>query len=307
MEKSEWKVSLHGGHSGEFCDHAEATLREMLEAAVGAGYSAFGVSEHVPRHETRFLYPEEIERGWDVPKIHGDFARYTAHLQELVPEFEGRLSVLRGLEMEIVPTAKYVALMQEFRNQKLADGSPAFDYAVGSVHYVDEIQIDGRPESYVLAAEACGGVEALAIRYYDLLAEMAIALRPEVVGHLDLIKRNLALAGFGGFSLETPRIQAAAENALEAVRSVGAILDLNTAGWRKGLGEPYPAPPLVQKAHEMGIGFCFGDDSHRPSDVGAGVPEAREYLLRCGVPTVTVLNREGDVSEGRVVQKVAAL
>lgn len=307
MEKSEWKVSLHGGHSGEFCDHAEATLREMLEAAVSAGYDTFGVSEHVPRHESRFLYPEEVAMGWDIPKIHADFARYAAHLQELVPEFEGRISVLRGLEMEIVPIAKYVSLMQDFRNQKLADGSPAFDYAVGSVHYVDEVQIDAAPASYLLAVEACGGIEALAVRYYELVAEMALALHPEVVGHLDLIKRNLTLAGFGDFSLETPKIQAAAESAMEAVRSVGAILDLNTAGWRKGLGEPYPAPPLVQRAHAMGIGFCFGDDSHRPSDVGAGVPEAREYLLRCGVPTVTVLNREGVVMDARTVQRVVAL
>jgi hypothetical protein len=42
----------------------------------------------------------------------------------------------------------------------------------------------------------------------------------------------------------------------------------------------------------MGIGFCFGDDSHRVSDVGAGLPEARDYLLSCGVPTVTVLTKE---------------
>src|SRR5438045_1413741 len=37
-----WRVSLHGGHSGEFCDHAEGTLREILTAAVAAGYHTFG-------------------------------------------------------------------------------------------------------------------------------------------------------------------------------------------------------------------------------------------------------------------------
>ena len=26
--KEDWKISLHGGHSGEFCEHAEGTLRE---------------------------------------------------------------------------------------------------------------------------------------------------------------------------------------------------------------------------------------------------------------------------------------
>ncbi len=52
-------VSLHGGHSGEFCDHAEGSLREILDAAIDAGYHTFGVSEHAPRCEDRFTYPNE--------------------------------------------------------------------------------------------------------------------------------------------------------------------------------------------------------------------------------------------------------
>jgi histidinol phosphatase-like PHP family hydrolase len=49
----------------------------------------------------------------------------------------------------------------------------------------------------------------------------------------------------------------------------------------------------------MDVGFCFGDDSHRPSDVGAGVADARDYLRRLGVETVRVLTRE----DGNVVRK----
>ncbi len=175
---SPWRVSLHGGHSGEFCDHAVGTLREMLQAAVAAGYHTFGVSEHAPRSEERFLYSEERARGWDVPKIQADFARYTAALPALVEEFADRLIVLRGFEAEVVPTADYVRQMRAFRGQRLPDGTPAFDYCVGSVHYVDEIQIDGRPEKYAQAVEACGGPEALAVRYYEAVAQMVEALRP---------------------------------------------------------------------------------------------------------------------------------
>jgi hypothetical protein len=35
-------VSLHGGHSGDFCEHGADSLREMLDAAVSFGYSTFG-------------------------------------------------------------------------------------------------------------------------------------------------------------------------------------------------------------------------------------------------------------------------
>jgi histidinol-phosphatase (PHP family) len=278
----------------------------MLEAAATAGYHTFGVSEHVPR-PAAFLYSEERARGWSAEKIADDFERYAVAVNALAREFADRLIVLRGFEIEVIPTTSYLTQMQSYRDRVLPDGRPVFDYFVGSVHYVQEVQIDGRPETYRRAVEACGGIEALAVRYYDTVAEMVTALRPPVVGHLDLIKRNVQLAGFDPSVLETAAVRAAVARALEAVRAVQGILDLNTAGWRKGLGEPYPAPRLVRRAQEMGVPFCFGDDSHRPSDVGAGVDDARAYLLQNGVTTVTVLTREGDPLNAQIVRRTVSL
>ena len=291
-KKEAWRVSLHGGHSGEFCDHADGTLRDILEAAVSAGYAAFGVSEHAPRSEAYFLYPEEQAQKWDVAKLQADFARYTKAINHVPAEFADRLTILRGFEAEVVPTASYVSEMSALRSRRLPDGSSAFDYMVGSVHFVNEIQIDGLPETYAIAVENCGGLENFAVRYYEIVAEMIRALRPEVVGHLDLIKRNAALAGFDPTELETEPIFAAAQSALLAARENASILDLNTAGWRKGLGEPYPSPALVKMAREMGVPFCFGDDSHRPAEVGAEINAARDYLLENNVTSITILTRE---------------
>lgn len=288
-----WMVSLHGGHSSEFCDHAQSPLREVLESAVRAGYHTFGVTEHAPRVEARFLYPNEVALGWDVPKIVADFERYAQTLPILVEQFADRLVVLRGFEIEVVPAASYVQLMQEYRRRY------QFEYIVGSVHYVDEISIDGSVEDFQRAMEACGGLEPLAIRYYRTVAQMVEALRPEVVAHLDLIK----LHGNRFGSLDTPAIRRAAQEALEAVRDTGSILEVNTAGYRKGLGEPYPASWLVQTARRMDIGFCFGDDSHCVEQVGFGIDMAREHLLRNGVSSVTVLARE----DGGIARKMVPL
>jgi len=286
-----WMTSLHGGHSSEFCDHAQSSLREMLEAAVQAGYHTFGVTEHAPRVEARFLYPNEIRLGWDVPKIVADFERYAQTLPMLVEEFSDRLVVLRGFEIEVVPANSYARLMQEYRQRY------AFEYIVGSVHYVDEISIDGSMEDFTRAVDACGGLESLAVRYYTTLAQMVEALRPEVIAHLDLIK----LHGHRFGTLNTAATRRAAQEALEAVRETGGILEVNTAGYRKGLGEPYPASWLVRYAHRMGIGFCFGDDSHCVQHVGFGIDSAREHLLRNGVRSVTVLTREDETIVRQVV------
>ncbi|HEV2474392.1 MAG TPA: histidinol-phosphatase [Chthonomonadales bacterium] len=285
-----WMVSLHGGHSGEFCDHAQGALEEILEAAVAAGYTTFGVSEHAPRVEDRFLYSEERKMGWTVPKLERDFAAYIQTVRTLSRKFEDRLTVLRGFEAEVVPTADYERLMRAYRRQLLPDGSPAFDYTVGSVHYVNELQIDGSATNFRRAADAAGGIEALAVQYYRAVAAMTTALRPEVVGHLDLIKKNVEAAGYRRADVEGTTARKAAESALEAIISAGSILDLNTAGWRKGLGEPYPGPWLVEQAHKMGAVFCFGDDSHRPSDVGQRIGDARLYLLNLNVRSITTLS-----------------
>ncbi|MBC7526705.1 MAG: histidinol-phosphatase [Chthonomonadaceae bacterium] len=292
--KHNLKISLHGGHSGEFCEHAEGTLRETLEAAVSAGFTVYGVSEHAPHTESRFLTQEEIAKGWDIARLQRNFADYTRTVDALAEEFSDRIMILRGYEAEIVPTATYRAQMWGYREQR-APGDPlrfAFDYCVGSVHYVEETVIDYTPELYTRAVEQCETFEAFVVRYYSEVVKMVTTLEPQVVGHLDLYKRFAERASFGQERLFTPRIRAAAIIALEAIRSTGAILDLNTAGWRKGLGEPYPAPWIIAEANHMGVPFCFGDDSHKPADVGAGFPEARDYLLANGVAEIAYLIKE---------------
>ena len=310
LDLDAWKVSLHGGHSSEFCDHADDTLRDLLDAAVACGYHTFGISEHAPRRGAQYLYDKERELGWTVEKLEADFARYQSLLPALVEEYAGRLTILRGFEAEVVPD-DYASLMRGYRQSRLEDGRPAFDYMVGSTHFVHDISIDGPPALFEQAVAACGGLEALIVEYYAQVARMIDALRPDVVGHFDLVKLNVlrhgARLGYDPALLQSPAVLQAAQTAMTAARECDCILDLNTAGWRKGLGEPYPGPAFVYDAHRMGIPICFGDDSHRVGEVGAGIAEARRYLLDLGVPTITSLQRNGRNFDSPLVQRVIDL
>ncbi len=283
MNRAEWWVSLHGGHSGQFCEHARGSLRETIEAAIAVGYQTFGVSEHAPRTEERFLYDTELAKGYSVDRLTREFDEYAAEVSKLAAEYADRITTLRGFEADVVPSAEYRRLMPAWFRQY------GFDYMVGSVHYVNEISIDGPSLEFAKSVESCGGLETFCVKYYETVAEMIAALKPHVVGHLDLVRRNAPPDA----DLSTPRIRRAADCALEAAREYGSILDLNTAGWRKQLGGPYPAPWLVRRAAAVGVPFCFGDDSHGPSEVGAGIDEARAYLLENGVTSVDILVRSG--------------
>jgi histidinol-phosphatase (PHP family) len=280
-----WKVSLHGGHSVTYCDHATGELREMLEMAVAKGLHTYGLAEHAPRFDPKFLYPDEIGMGWDIPKIIADFEAYARDTKELVEEFAGRLTVLRGFEAEIIPADGYRDIMLGLREKH------EFDFMVGSVHYVDEILVDGWPETFERALRKRGDVENLAVAYYENVAEMVEALKPEIVGHFDVVRKFGAAHG----PVDTPPIRRAAKAALEAAREHACILDCNTGGYRKGHGMPYPAPWIVEMAREMEVPFCFGDDSHTVDEVGADFEQAREYLVEHGVESVTFLSRGEDV------------
>lgn len=288
---SPWRVSLHGGHSGEFCDHGEGTLEEIVLAAIATGCSTFGVTEHAPRMESRFLFAEEHALGWDVPYLEQLFARYARRVDALAAQYADRITLFKGFEIEVVPQARYVEVMTGLRRDH------AFDYIVGSVHYVDEIIIDYTRAEFDRAVAHCGGLEALAVRYYETLAEMAAALKPEIVGHFDLVRKQAADEA----SVSTSRVRAAACAALDVVKEHGGILDVNTSGYRRGLGRPYPAPWVVRAARERGIPFTFGDDSHRPSEVAADLDTARQYLLDLDVREIMAFARGPNGLEQRPI------
>ena len=59
-----------------------------------------------------------------------------------------------------------------------------------------------------------------------------------------------------------------AKNALLAIKEADMTLEINVAGLRKPIGEPYPSPSLLKQAFEMGIPICFGSDAHKPEQIG---------------------------------------
>ena len=220
--------------------------------------------------------------GWDPAHLARLFAAYAREARRLQAAYADRIALLAGFEIEVVPEGRYAAVMNDLREQH------QLDFIVGSVHWVDGTIIDYTRALFDQAVEACGGRENLALRYYDINAEMIAVLRPEVVGHLDLFRRH----GGEDPAFETPRVRERARAVLALMKEQDAILDINTAALRKGLATPYPAPWLLAAARDLGVACCFGDDAHRIGEVGAGIPEAREYLLAHGIVEVTVLLKE---------------
>ena len=276
--------SYHGGHSGQFCRHAKGQLQAVVERAVEAGFTHYGLSEHCPRYRTEdLLVGEEDLTPADL--VHA-FESYAEHARSLREQVSGKLDLLVGFETERLPPDSWRERMPELRRRF------APDYIVGSVHDVDGLVIDYSPEATRQVADAVGGSEALQLRYFDAVADLVQTLRPEVVGHIDLIRK------FDGPAPRfSPTVHRRIDVALEAVRSVAGVLEVNCATHRRGLGPVYPLVSILERARSMGIGVTLGDDSHGAHDVGVGLDASMRAIAEAGYREVCYLAKPGDQVE----------
>ncbi|MFH1981274.1 MAG: histidinol-phosphatase [Pseudomonadota bacterium] len=267
-------VSVHGGHSGEFCQHASDTLSSVVEAYIEKGFLWVGLTEHAPPPDDRWRYPDEVSAGLTAAFLQARFARYMAAARAVQAAVAHRLRVFVGFETESYPGGIAWArhLIDRYRP----------DYVVGSVHHVGALAIDFSREGYDAAAAACGGIDGLYCRYFDRQFEMLQRLCPAVVGHLDLVRL---------FDPDYPERLNRAEIARRITRNLtfiaeqGLILDFNLAALSKGASEPYVAPVILRQAFELGIAAVPGDDSHGVATVGRHMVEGIHRLAAMGFST----------------------
>ena len=273
--------SYHGGHSGQFCRHAKDDLAAVVERAIDAGFTHYGLSEHCPRYRAQDLFGEEVTQQVDPATLLLDFEAYTREALRLRDHYADRVELIVGFETERLPPESWATRMAEVR------ASAAFEYIVGSVHDVDGVYVDYSAEQTLALAERLGGVEALQLRYFDALTDLVETLRPEVVGHVDLVRKfDGPNAGF------SPKVLARVERTLEAVKACGGVLDVNCGAHRRGLSPVYPLPEILQRARVMEIGVTLGDDSHGADSVGVGLDACMAAIANAGYGEVCYLTRD---------------
>ncbi len=267
-------VSIHGGHSGEFCCHANNSLDEIIVAYADKGFHWVGITEHIPPINDRFLYPEEIKAGLNAQSLYRRFERYIAACRRLQRKHAGALQIYVGFETEhYAGSIPYLRdLMHRFEP----------DYVVGSVHHIEGIGFDYSAEEYARAISAVGDIEALYCRYFDAQYRLITEIIPAVVGHFDLIR--IYDPDYVSH-LNLPVVREKVRRNLELIRDLSLILDVNARAFTKGGSEPYPAGSILEQAAKLGIPLVPGDDSHGIDTVGMNVDQVIDHIINVGADT----------------------
>ncbi len=267
-------MSVHGGHSGQFCTHATDSLEEIIQAYIDKQFIWVGITEHTPPISQELMYADEKEEELTPELILSRFGNYMSECRRLQEKFSSKIRIFAAMEIET-----YNGYL-DFVPFLINNFQP--DYIVGSVHFVRGIGFDYSKELYTQAVETMGGEDSLYCEYFDRQFEMITHLKPAVVGHFDLIrifdpdyKKRLL----------HPTIMARVERNLQLIKELDLIMDFNLRSLMKGADEPYISRVILEIALEMGISVVPGDDSHSLNSVGAGMEEGVTILEELGFDT----------------------
>jgi histidinol-phosphatase (PHP family) len=234
------------------CGHAKGAAAEYVAAARECGLAAIGVSDHLP-----MLHAPGPELSMDLDQL-DDYVAEVRGLQREAPGF-----VLLGVEADYHPTT--IAAVRD-----LLAAHP-FDYVIGSVHFLDEWGFDD-PRN--LDSWAQRDVDDVYLQYLEVVGDAAETGLFTILGHLDLVKKF-------GYRPSRP-LGAALDTLAQRAARAGVVVELNTAGLRKPIGEIYPSVEWLRVLRAHGVPITFGSDAHRPGDVGADRAAAVEAARAAG-------------------------
>ncbi|CEK18145.1 histidinol-phosphatase [Chthonomonas calidirosea] len=248
----DYQVHSFRSHDGS------ASIAEHCERAVAIGLDEIGFSEH---------------KDFDPCDPVVDYFHYDAYLREIEAARQvwgDRLRIRAGVEIDYQKRfeEEIAAFLETY----------AFDFVLGSVHYVDGVLIMTPEYNRDRTQQQA---------YSDYFAAVIDSVRSglfDVVAHLEYANRR-GLAAWGPYDPEAYRDLL--EVLFEEMIARGVALEINTAGLHHGLGTTYPVEATVALyAHKGGRYISIGSDAHHPDQLAHAYPHAVEMALRQGFTEV---------------------
>lgn len=252
------------------CLHAEGTPEAYIDTAIAAGLTEYGISDHNPAH------PEPYD---DWRMLESDLPAYFSWIDRARDHAAGRIPVRAGMECDWWPGC-------ESWIEDLA-GRYAWDYLIGSIHYLGEGWDFDNPKWLGRWAES--DVDEVWTRYWNEYAAMARSGLFDILGHPDLIKK-FAFRPEGDLNHFY-------EPVIDAIAASGSVIEINTNGWNKPCAEQYPAESFIRLACEAGIPLVISSDAHAPSEPGRDFDKATAIAIANGYTHTTLIDQHKRTSE----------
>ncbi|MCQ2509618.1 MAG: histidinol-phosphatase HisJ family protein [Lachnospiraceae bacterium] len=266
------------------CDGADAPA-EVAKRAYELGFEALGFSGHMD------------------PDIHMDLPLYLRTIKGLQKEYEGRMEILCGIELDILYVEEVFGKDWDGASAPLAfdpsDASMAgLDYRIGSTHFMKApdgslIPVDFEPEMLATGCDRYydGDYYKMAAAYYELEAGVYDKTHCDFVGHFDLFTRFNDSNPF--LDESDPRYTGSALTAMEHLVKQGVAFEINCGAVNRGRKkELYPNLFLLKALREFGGEILINSDAHQMVLLDGAFDQAVEAARAAGFDHVNVLTKK---------------
>ena len=236
------------------CMHAEGEPEQFVAAAIAAGVTEYGISDHAP------VKPEPFD---DWRMLTEQLPDYFSWIERARLAAGDNLPIRAGLECDWLPGC-------ESWIETLASKHD-WDYLIGSVHYLSDWGFD---DPIWLEKWAKIDVDDAWKRYWHTYTDMAESGLFDILAHPDLIKK------FG--YKPSGDLRRYYEPAIDAIASSGCAIEINTAGWHKPCKEAYPEIDFLDFAFSAGIPLVISSDAHHPNEVARDFDQAIAMAKQAG-------------------------
>jgi histidinol-phosphatase (PHP family) len=270
MNVSQLRLSSIHTHT-LFCDG-----QDDVEAMCGAAYKknlyAIGFSAHAP-----IFKRTGIKTDWHLSDDRLD--EYVSEVLAARKRWRGKLVVYLGFEVDYIKGLR-TAMDGDIKAVNL-------DYIIGSAHYIvpandcEPFTVDGPPEEFEKGLnEGFGGDgKALMHCYYDTLAEMIATGGFDILGHVDLIKKNSQGRNFIDAESEFVR----QDEIASAAASLRLVIEANTGGLnRNTTRDTYPSLSFLRLFNKWKVPAIITADAHRAADLDGHYDTAMNTLVNAG-------------------------
>lgn len=252
-----WDTHMHTHHSVD----SEAAPREMVEAAMQRGLDGLCFTDHYD---------------YDYPSSEAfllDFAGYREEIAALQDDYAGRFSICWGIELGLQPQIAA-------HNKEIARSHP-FDFIIGSSHVVH-----GMDPYFPAYYEGKTEREAYREYFASILENLGTDVDFDVYGHLDYVVRYGPNKNANYSYKEYSDI---IDEILRTLIAQGKGIELNTAGFKYGLGHPNPTEAVLARYRELGGEILtIGSDAHAPEHVGFAFEKVAGLLSAAGFSYYTI-------------------
>ena len=262
------RVDLHNHTT--LCNHATGSMEEYIQKAIELEIDVFGFSDHAPM-------PFDPKYRMDISSKES----YEEDVLSLKERYKKDIEILLAYEVDFMQNS--TLMLDEILNAKV-------DYLIGSIHFIQEkdSSLWGFDNPEFIGKYKEKNIDDIWIDYFEAIEQLAKSNLFDIVGHLDLIKVFKYLPNKDIKSLALP--------ALKAIKKANMVLEVNAAGLRKPINQPYPSKELLEVAFELDIPITFSSDAHEPSQIGFKYDEVTNLAKEIGYSKcVFYRNREKEL------------